>query len=172
MLALLAVASVTDVREHKIYNWNTYPGIVLGLILNLAIGGWIGLQDSAMGFALCGFIMVACFILFNIGGGDVKLISMMGAFLGIQDGIEAMLWTFILGSIMGLAILIWKLGFIHILKKSWEHLRLVFQAKGWIPPTDEERQPMQRWLFLAPAGFAAGCIILAKPWLHTGGIFC
>jgi prepilin peptidase CpaA len=115
--------------------------------------------------------MVACFILFNIGGGDVKLIAMMGAFLGVENGIEAMLWTFILGSIMGIGVLIWKLGVIHIFKKTWDHLRIVFKAKSWIPPTEEEREPMQRWLFLAPAGFTAGCIILAKPWLHEMGIF-
>jgi prepilin peptidase CpaA len=171
MLVLLAVASVTDVREHKIYNWTTYPGILLGLGLNFGLGGWHGLQDAAAGFALCGFLMVVCFVLFNIGGGDVKLVAMMGAFLGVRDGIEAMLWTFILGSVMGLAILIWKLGLLHILKKTWEHLKIVFTARGWIPPTDEEREPMQRWLFLAPAGFFAGAIILAKPWLHEWGIF-
>lgn len=171
LLIFLAVAAVTDIREHKIYNWNTYPGMVLGAVFNGGASGWPGLQDSLTGFALCGLIMVFCFVLFNIGGGDVKLIAMMGAFLGVENGIEAMLWTFILGSLMGIAILIWKLGLLHILAKTFQHLKIVLTAKGWIPPTDEERQPLQRWLFLAPAGFAAGCIILAKPWLREWGIF-
>ena len=35
MLLLTAVATVTDVRRQKIYNWTTYPGILLGLLLLL-----------------------------------------------------------------------------------------------------------------------------------------
>ena len=114
--------------------------------------------------------MVFCFVLFDIGGGDVKLIAMMGAFLGYQDGIEAMLWTFILGSAMGIAILIWRFGFWHLVKKSGHHLWLVFRAKGWIAPTDEEREPLKRWLYLAPAALVATLVVLNKSQLAEWGI--
>ena len=33
--------------------------------------------------------------MFKVGGGDVKLIAMLGAFLGPEQGITAMLWTFV-----------------------------------------------------------------------------
>ncbi len=171
LLALLTVASVTDLRENKIYNWTTYPGMAAGLILNGALRGWPGLQEAVAGFLVCGAIMLVCFVLFNIGGGDVKLIAMMGAFLGVQDGIEALLWTFILGSLCGIVMLIAKFGVAHLLKKSIEHLRIVWRAKGWIPPTEEERKPLQRWLFLAPAGWLAAAIVCGKPWLREWGIF-
>jgi len=159
LLVLLAIAAVTDATQHKIYNWTTYPGIIAGFLANLAVGSWPGLQDSVAGFFACGTIMLFCFVLFNIGGGDVKLIAMMGAFLGLHAGIESMLWTFVLGGVAGTALLIWQVGFWRIFKKMIGHLLLVLRAKGWVPLTDEEHEPLKRWLFLAPAGFVAVCIV-------------
>ena len=166
LLSLLLVATYTDVREHKIYNWLTYPGILLGFCLNGFFGGRDGFQDSFSGFLACGLIMIVCYLLFDIGGGDVKLIAMMGAFLGLHDGIEALLITFIFGSVMGMVILIWQCGVWHLISKITEHLALVFKAKGWVSPTDEELEPLKRWLFLAPSAFAAALIVMSEPWLN------
>lgn len=165
LLGLLAVATVTDVRQHKIYNWNTYPGIVAGLLLNTT-AGWSGVWNAALGFLVCGFVMLFCFVLFNVGGGDVKLIAMMGAFLGLEKGVEAMLWTFVLGAVMGMAIVIWRYGFLTLLANTWKHMRLVFQARSWLPLTEEERAPLQRWLFLAPSALTAVLVVLLDE--HTG----
>mgnify|MGYP002530094595 CR=1 FL=1 len=99
LLLLLIVAAWTDYKHKKIRNWNTYPGICLGLIINstghgITLSGWAGLQDSLTGFLACGFIMLFSYVLFNVGGGDVKLLAMMGAFLGLEPGVLALLWTF------------------------------------------------------------------------------
>lgn len=170
LLGFLVAAAVTDVREHKILNWTTYPGMIAGPILNVYFHGGPGIYDSISGFLACGISMVVCFVLFNVGGGDVKLIAMMGAFLGLENGIEAMLWTFIIGGAGGVIMLIARFGVLHLIKKSFEHLRIVWRAKGWVAPTEEEREPLQRWLFLAPAGLVAACIVLGKPWLRQWGI--
>ena len=161
LLAFLAVATVTDLRGHKIYNWTTYPGILAGFVLNAALHGWPGLEQSGLGFLVCGFVMLVCFVLFNVGGGDVKLIAMMGAFLGLERGVTAMLWTFVLGGVMGIAILIWQFGILSLLAGAWRHLRLTFRARGWLPLTEEERQPLQRWLYLAPSALAAVVVVIA-----------
>ena len=166
LLGLLLVATYTDVRAHKIYNWTTYPGILLGFLLNWYFPDLGGFQNSFSGFLACGLIMIVCFLLFDIGGGDVKLIAMVGAFLGLYDGIEALLITFIFGSAMGMVILIWQCGFWHLISKITEHLQLVFKAKGWVSPTDEEREPLKRWLFLAPSAFAAALIVMSEPWMN------
>src|SRR5437868_12050519 len=87
LLVLTATAAFTDLRFHKIYNWTTYPGILLALAVNLFENGWDdgipghpGLKDSLAGLALCGGLMLVSFVFFNVGGGDVKLIAMVGAF--------------------------------------------------------------------------------------------
>ena len=133
LFALVTVATATDLARHKIYNWTTYPGILAALTLN-AVGaivggpgdssaaldklvGWIGLGESLTGFLVCGFVMLVCFVFFRVGGGDVKLMAMLGAFLGVQRGIESLLWTFVLGGAMGLIVLVWRVGLWTLL--SW-----------------------------------------------------
>ncbi len=128
LLAFLLVSTITDVAWHKIFNWNTYSGIVTGFVIRFASEGVPGLLDSAAGFLACGLVMLFCFVLFNIGGGDVKLIAMIGAFLGLEKGIETMLWTFVLGSLMGAAYLIWQIGFLRMVRKCIQHLFLAFCA--------------------------------------------
>ncbi len=161
-LVLLVVAAVTDVARHRIYNWTTYPGIVAALLLRAVEGGWPAFSDGLTGFVGCGLMMLVCFLLFgDIGGGDLKLIAMIGAGLGLHRGIESMLWTFILGGVMGTAILIWKFGILNLVSRTVHHLKLVFQSKGWVPLTAEERAPLQRWLFLAPSALLAVLIVLA-----------
>ncbi len=162
LAGLLIVAAVTDVFRQKIYNWTTYPGILLGGIFAYANEGGSGLEDSVLAVLLCGGLMVFAFVMLGIGGGDVKLIAMIAAFLGIERGVHAMLYTFVFGAIFAGAILIWHLGLWRILKNTAGHLKAVLTAKSWIPLTDEEREPLQRGLFLAPSALAAVCWVWAK----------
>ena len=99
LLILLSVATVTDVRSHTIYNWNVYPGILLAFACSV-VGTWLGkdvihgteadaiwygiphLTMALGGFLTCGMVMLVCYVFFagGVGGGDVKLIAMIGAF--------------------------------------------------------------------------------------------
>ena len=79
-------------------------------------------MQSATGLTACGAIMILCFVLFQIGGGDVKLIAMSGAFLGPQLGIEALLWTFVIGGAAALIILIWKIGIFKLSRRVMHQL--------------------------------------------------
>ena len=72
LLALTAIAAVTDLLYHKIYNWTTYPGIIAALVVNWLQNGWEsgfaghpGLLDSLKGLAICGGLMLVSFVLFN-----------------------------------------------------------------------------------------------------------
>jgi len=164
LVVLLLLASVTDVRSHWISNWLTYPGILMGLLLNAGGLGWLGigwpgLQAALTGFLACGGLMLVAFVFFEIGGGDVKLVAMIGAFLGLELGIEAVLWTFSLGFVLGVAVIIWQIGVVDLIGAAFQHMKLVVHAKGWVPLTPLERQPLQRGLFLAPSALIAAVIV-------------
>jgi prepilin peptidase CpaA len=162
LLVLTAIATATDLAYHKIYNWTTYPGIVAGLAVNLLEHGWDepgGLRDSLFGFALCGTVMLVAFVFFNIGGGDVKLMAMQGAFLGVERGIEALLWTFVLGGVVGLSILIWRVGVFKLVTGTVRHVLLSLRVVSWVPLTEDERKQLQPPLYLAPAAFLAVVIV-------------
>jgi prepilin peptidase CpaA len=159
LLGLLLVASVTDIRQGRIFNWITYPGLVAGLLfgaLHLSEAGRLefdttGLTESLLGIAGCGGIMLVCFLLSDMGGGDVKLLATVGAFLGLQHGLTALLWTIVTGGLAGTALLIWQVGAARIVVGSARHLALVVRSKGWVPLETSEREPLKRSLFLAPA---------------------
>ena len=163
LLLFTATAAVTDFRKHKIYNWTTYPGILLAFVVHYLRNGWNGeypgLEDSLKGFAVCGGLMLVCFVFFGIGGGDVKLIAMMGSFLGLERGVEALLWTFVLGGAAGLATLIWRVGLWRLITGAVRHVFWSLRLANWLPLSDDERQQLQPPLFLAPSAFVAVVIV-------------
>ena len=164
LLVLLIVATYTDVKWQMIFNWNTYPGLVLGFMLRGWEGGAAGLEDATKGFAICGGLMLVCFVLFGLGGGDLKLIAMMGTFLGFERGVEALLWTLVLGGVLGGAVIVWQMGFVNIVVGAGRQLARMWQFKGWVPLSTEARKPLQQTLFLAPAGLIGTLIVTWDRW--------
>lgn len=97
--AVLAIAAAyTDIRWGKIFNVMTVPFALLGLTLNTVAGGVEGLLLSlggiGAGFALW---LVSNFLGRILGGGDIKLLMAFGALLGPLF----MLWTFVIGALLG-----------------------------------------------------------------------
>ena len=82
------------------------------------------------------------------------LLTPVGAFLGLQHGLTALLWTIVLGGVTGLAMLIWQIGAGRILVGTARHLALVVRSRGWVPLETAEREPLKRSLFLAPSALA------------------
>ena len=186
-VAFVIVASVTDVRSRKIYNATTYPGIATALALNAAgsiwayatdrelaelphyefmgeeFVGWIGIGESLLGFIACGFLMLVCFVFFGVGGGDVKLLAMVGAFLGLHQGIEALLWTFILGGCLGVTVLIWRVGLVKLLGRVFRQVFYILRLGTTAGLTTEERRELKSELFLAPCA-VAGVLIVKFAW--------
>jgi len=184
LLGLLGVAAATDVRRHRIYNWTTYPGILAALALNalgtglLGVGvldettlrdlGWIGLGPSLVGLLVCGGLLVACYVLLRVGGGDVKMMAMLGAFLGMEQGVTAMLWTFVLGACLALIVLVWRVGPIKVLLSVGRHVLWTLRLGRFQPLTSEERAALQPPLFLAPSALVACVIVLFRLDLGLG----
>lgn len=176
LLGLVSVATATDLARHKIYNWTTYSGILAALGLNaagtawLAVGGadhgaclrclgWIGVTQSMVGFLVCGLPMLVCFVIFKVGGGDVKLIAMVGSLVGYEQGIEAMLWAFVLGGCVGLIVLIWRVGAWRLIVRVLRQAVWTLRLGQWSPLTPAERAQLQPPLFLAPNVLAAVLIV-------------
>lgn len=163
LLALTVAVTITDLVTHRIPNWITYTGIVLALGINGWEQGWDGprgLEDSFKGLALCGGLMLVSYVLFNIGGGDVKLLAMLGAFLGVEQGVEALLWTFVLGGMAGVVMLIWRVGFVKLVSGTMRHLLWSLRIGNWLPLSEQEKHDLQRPLYLAPAAIGGVLIVV------------
>lgn len=178
LVGLLLVSAFTDIRQHKIYNWTTYPGMIAALVMSgvatlLGIDvingsqtqvdtlGVINWPDSVFGLLACGAMMIVCYVFFpgGVGGGDVKLIAMIGAYLGVMSGLEAMLWTFVLGGCAALISLVWRFGVwtlaTRAIRVAWYRLKLgsTFEL------TEKEREPLKTELFLAPSALIGVIIV-------------
>lgn len=102
---LLGIA-LTDAREYIIPDEFTIGGLVLGLVF-AAIGGGAALVQAVLG-AGAGFLLLWVvgaggtwiFKEDAMGGGDIKMMAMVGAFLGWQG----VLLTVFLGALAGTAI--------------------------------------------------------------------
>jgi len=169
LLSLTVIATLTDVSRQKIYNWTTYSGMALAFLLSSGrslsksnLYSELGLGEALAGFAACGGIMLICFLLFQIGGGDVKLLAMMGAFLGLEPGIETLLWTFVIGGAMALVILIWKIGIVKLFKRIVQQLMCRLGVGVWDDLSTEEKRQLKIPLYLAPAALAALLIVEFK----------
>jgi prepilin peptidase CpaA len=81
--AIAVVATVTDVRTGKVYNWLTAPATIAGVLLSVALLGVEGLKLSLIGIALGMAVWFVQPLLGKpFGGGDVKLMIAVGALTG------------------------------------------------------------------------------------------
>jgi len=81
-LVLTLLAAWTDLRDRKIPNWLTLPGILVGIALNSYLRGWHGTKQSLEGAGLALLVILPLVLLRALGAGDWKLMGAVGAFLG------------------------------------------------------------------------------------------
>jgi len=109
MLTLLLVPIFFIDLEHRLVpNVITYPGIVVGLLLAAADGRLVSAILAAAGAGLV-FLAIALLSRGGMGGGDVKLAAMLGAFLGWPDAAVAILLAFIGGAAVGVGLIVARL---------------------------------------------------------------
>jgi len=98
--ALAAAGAFVDVRERRIPNWLTYPGIVLGFLLRGLLLGWTGMGSALVGCLLAGGIFLLFYVVRAMGAGDVKLVAAIGSLLGPTDALVMLLATAICGGVL------------------------------------------------------------------------
>lgn len=149
LIILLLMASLEDVRSHRIPNVLVLSGILIGVVLNAllpaglgfnstvpgGIGWWAALEG--LGFGVAVFLPV--YLLRAMGAGDVKLMGMVGAFLGWGDVLGVVIATFIAGGVMALMVVLWS----RQLKGLLANIRLMLLGgllkmnAGGLPVVDE-----------------------------------
>lgn len=165
---LIVVAAVCDIYWLKIPNWLTYPGVLWGIAINL-LGlfvteetrrslGAVGLLESVIGLVVPFVFMLILFSATGGGAGDVKLTAALGALLGLNVVIDAILISFAMAGAIAVVKAIWVMG-------VWGFFEYVFRILGsyvlplWISrPSKESSDMLRKPMPLAPS-FAVGTII-------------
>ena len=104
------VAAVWDVLQHRIPNLLTGPLFISGLIWSVWVGGWAGLGDSFFACVVMAAPYVWLFLVAGGGAGDAKMMGAIGAWLGLANGLAALVCVSIAGVIIGVVFLIRRRG--------------------------------------------------------------
>lgn len=107
LFSSLVVVSGIDLYYKIIPDIITLPGIIVGIIGSVSVLP-VGFKSSITGILIGGglFYIVAVVSRGGMGGGDIKLIAMIGAFLGWTDVIITIMLASFLGAVVGIFIMI------------------------------------------------------------------
>jgi Flp pilus assembly protein protease CpaA len=169
LLAVLATCAVTDVRGNRIYNWATYSAFLWALAINLAATFWpsmpptwlggVGIGKSLAGGGLCFLITLAGYHMSLRGAGEVKLAAAIGALLGVQYGVFAVAYSYIVAAV---AIIIWSTwvnGPLTIVKAFARTIGKVLGPLWPFPPSSSDTELLLRPIPLGPY-FAIGTLLV------------
>jgi Flp pilus assembly protein protease CpaA len=184
LLATLAVSAVTDFNRHRIYNWTTYSAFLWAIVINVAASvgvpdgtslvpafqsaatvgptmlGGVGIGECLAGAGICFLITLFGYDLSGGGAGDVKLATVIGALLGVHDGMFAVGYSYVVAAVVIIAWSTYKHGPLALLLAG---LRSIAKLAGPLSPfrtTSDDRKLLLTPVPLGPY-FAVGTLLVA-----------
>jgi prepilin peptidase CpaA len=115
-LAFMVIVAAFDLRERRIPNVLNLAGVVIGLGLQLAVDGVHGFFAGVSGFAVGFAILFLPFVAGMVGGGDVKFVAAVGAFLGWRLLLVGLGIGVVVGGVVGAVTLIRRRRFTQAMR--------------------------------------------------------
>lgn len=121
LLVLVAVAAGFDLKSRRIPNRLVVIGLIASLVLHIIFSSIDGFKAWGLGL-LVGFgSFLPLYVLRAMGAGDVKLMAMVGSFLGPMSGLGAVLTTLVVGGALAIVVALWR----GIFKETLTNIRFV-----------------------------------------------
>jgi prepilin peptidase CpaA len=109
LLFLIVVpAALFDLKERRVPNWITLPGLAVAIALNSFLYETPGLWLALEGLGVAMLIYFPLYMLRGMGAGDVKLMAAIGAAAGWANWIGILFLTAIFGGIFALVLVLWR----------------------------------------------------------------
>jgi prepilin peptidase CpaA len=158
LLAILAVAIGSDLRSRRIPNGLSFGGAALGLLINAVTFGPTGFVLATLGWVLCLACFLPLYISGGTAGGDVKLMAMVGAFLGPANGFAACLFTLLAGGVVASLWLAWRSHVTSLLTTT-------ISSNGRLQSTRVDGHALDKIPYATAIALGATAAILQPKWL-------
>lgn len=104
VIAVGLAACIVDVRTQRIPNVLTFGAALGGLVIQILASGLDGALTAASGWLVGALLFLPFFALGGMGGGDVKLLAALGAWLGPREVLWLAAYSAIAGGVLGVIV--------------------------------------------------------------------
>lgn len=103
-IAIGSAACVTDWRTRRIPNVLTLGAALAALLFHSMAPAGIGFTSSLSGWLVGAAVMFVPFVLRGLGGGDVKLLAAIGAWVGPGNAFWVGMYTGMVGAVLSIVV--------------------------------------------------------------------
>ena len=113
MLAgFLSCAVYTDMTQTRISNRLIVLGLMIGFFVRLWSDGLMGVFVCVVNIFIPVIFLYLLFQMRALGAGDIKLFSMLGAFISTKQLLKVMVLAFCVGALLGICKIIYQFVFL------------------------------------------------------------
>jgi len=102
LIVILCLAALSDLMLRIVPNWLILIGLMIGLVMSASLGGFLGIGIMAVGAISGVLLFLPIYMVGLLGAGDVKLIALVGGFLGLHQLLVTSLLIFLAGGVISL----------------------------------------------------------------------
>lgn len=158
LLHLAGAAVYYDLRYQRIPNRLIVAGLFLGLLYQIDHSRWMGLIEYSAGVVLPVAVLFILLYFRMMGAGDIKLLSVIGGFLGPMNGLRCIIYTFLFGSIIAVVLLIKRRNLYSRLCYFKTYLFQYLKSKQWSPYMQQEDRD-SHFYFSVPVFLSLLCFL-------------
>lgn len=112
LLGFLFRAVYTDMTQTRISNRLIMLGLVVGLLFRILSGGRMGVLFFVVNIFIPVIFLYLLFQMRVLGAGDIKLFSMLGAFISTEQLLKLMVLAFCVGALLGICKIVYQFIFL------------------------------------------------------------
>lgn len=161
LILVIIPAVFYDLQNYRIPNRLIMLGYILGMVFRLR-EGLPGLASFAAGAMLPVISLILLQRAGILGGGDIKLLSVTGGFLGFQECLRCMVLSFLFAAALSLMLIVRRRNFKHRICYFLKFIQTVVHTGRWIPYYDIARDGYDGTIHFSAAVLLAVLLVLQK----------
>ena len=162
-VVLSGVAVLMDFRKAAVDNGWILFSVIIGLFLRLIQYGITGMGGFFAGIFLPMILLYPLFIFRMLGAGDIKLLCAIGGIMGPRAAGECVLYAFVIGAGISLAILISTGNICHRLHYLYQYISDLYRTGNL--------KPYYRKGMSVPENFHFTVPVFLSVLLYAGGVY-